>query len=152
MNETPTFQRLTIEALEEHRQIHFYMDQLVRTLQDLADPSEDVEPMRRLGAELGSLIDRLTEHFQTEEKGGIYQGALEVLPDRRSDLRRLSDQHTRMLEILEMARIHAQRAAASDAGALKSDLEGFLETLRKHESVEEEILTEALKVGGRIER
>ncbi len=61
-----TFQGLTREALEDHRQIHFYLDQMAQSLAGLTEGLCDVEPMRRLAAEVQGLKERLTEHHQTD--------------------------------------------------------------------------------------
>jgi hypothetical protein len=152
---SPAFQRLTTETLDEHRQVHFYLDQLLRTLGDLearaqadgAPPEGDATA--RLSAELGSLIERLTEHFSGEEHGGLYHGVLDLLPNRTAEVRRLSEQHARLLDTLEMARLHAQRGGALELPALRADLEAFLEVLRAHERAEDELLRQALEVESR---
>lgn len=161
MTGSPTYQHLTLEALEEHRQVHFYLDQLMRMLAEVdrgvsspdstGDPSIDPapEPMRRLAAELGSLIERLTEHFEAEESG-LYHGVVDLLPHLGTEVRRLSEQHARLLETLELARIHAERAASHDLAALRADLEAFLHVLRRHEQAEEEILVQALETDGGV--
>ena len=66
MNESQTFQQITSETLEEHRQIHFYLDQISQSLQGLAAGLSDVEPMRRLAAQIQGLKERMIEHLQAE--------------------------------------------------------------------------------------
>jgi hypothetical protein len=149
MTGSPAYQHLSSEALEEHRQVHFYVDQLLRTLADLEGPDQD-EGMRRLAAELGSLIDRLTEHFEVEEHGGLFHGVLDLLPHLGNEVGGLSAQHTHLLETLEVARIHAQRAGAAGAPGLRADLEAFVAELRLHEQAEEQILAQALELEGRM--
>ncbi len=143
MNGSQTYQRLTRESLEEHQQIHFFLDRLAGSLERLRQQPPDVEPMRNLAAEIESLSERLKEHFAREEEGGLYQAILDSAAESAHEVRRLADQHTRMLEILEMARIHAQRGDASDAEPLREDLSGFLEVMREHERVEEALLKRA---------
>ena len=70
---------------------------------------------------------------------------LEALPDRRVDIDRLINQHERIIDILEMARLHLQGGEASEAGALRQDLEQFLEMFRQHELEEERLLIEAIE-------
>ena len=48
-------------------------------------------------------------------------------------------------EILEAARVHAQRGEPSDSAPLRADLEGFLEEMRRHEQAEEALLSSALE-------
>ncbi len=44
MSGSQTFQRLTREALDEHQQIHFFLDQISQTLNRLKEGLSDVEP------------------------------------------------------------------------------------------------------------
>lgn len=140
-----TFQRISKETLEEHRQIHFYLDQISRTLDGLREGLSDTEPMRRLAAQIEGLKERLVEHHQAEEKGAFFQALLEVMPDARVEISRLINQHERFIEILEMARIHAQCGEAHEADALRVDLQGFLEMFREHEAEEERLLKRAIE-------
>jgi hemerythrin len=143
MGGSQTFEALSREALEEHRQIHFYLDQIAQSLDKLKQLT-DVEPMRRLAAEIQGLKERLQEHQANEERGGLFQAILEVLPAQRVEIDRLTNQHGRMIEILEMARIHASRADIDEADALGEDLQSFLEMFRRHEQTEERLLAQAL--------
>jgi hypothetical protein len=145
MNETPTFQRISRETLEEHKQIHFYLDQIARTLEGLGPGMADSEPMRRLAAQIEGLKERLVEHHHAEEKDGLFQSILELLPDCRVEISRLVRQHEKMIEILEMARIHAQRGEPAEAEELRVDMTKFLEMFRQHELDEDQLLHRALE-------
>lgn len=148
MGGSQTFQRLSREMVEEHRQVHFYLDQIAQTLSRLEPGVADVEPMRRLAAQLQGLKERLAEHQQSEEQGGMFQAILEVLPSQRVEIDRLHNQHARMIEILEMARIHAQQSEPSEAESLRVDLQRFLDVFREHERAEERLLEQALSQEG----
>ena len=76
MNEQQTFQKITQATIEEHRQIEFYLDQVSVTLDGLDATGTDVEPMRRLAAQIDGLKERLIEHHQSEEEGGLFQDDL----------------------------------------------------------------------------
>lgn len=143
-----TFQRLTREALEEHRQIHFFLDQVEQTLTRLKEGITDVEPMRRLAAQVAALKERLQEHHLNEDTG-LFDAILEVLPARRVEIDRLANQHERMIEILEMARLHAQCGGIAEIDALRVDLEKFLGMFRDHERHEEQLLSQAIGREGR---
>jgi hypothetical protein len=146
MSGSPAFQHLTVQNLEEHRQVHFYLDRLRQTLAEIDAGAAEAG---RLSAELGSLIERLTEHFTGEEQGGLYHGVLDLLPGTSGEVRRLSDQHARLLDMLEMARLHAQRCAPAELPSLRQDLAAFLDVLRAHEEAEDELLRRALEVESR---
>ena len=78
MGGSQAFQGLAREALDEHKQIHFFLDRIADSLVQLEGLTE-VEPMRRLAAELQGLKERLQEHHAAEETGGLFQAVLEVL-------------------------------------------------------------------------
>jgi hemerythrin-like domain-containing protein len=143
MSEPRTFERLTEQSLEEHGQIHFFLEQLRKALGDVVPGQADVEPMRRVAAELEGLAERLREHFQREEEG-LFHALVDADPACGADVRRLENQHERLMEILEMARIHAGRGGAADAALLKGDVEGFMAVLAAHEGAEEALFRRAL--------
>ncbi|HXV76715.1 MAG TPA: hemerythrin domain-containing protein [Candidatus Polarisedimenticolaceae bacterium] len=145
MTKQQAFQRITQETIEEHRQINFYLDQITLTLDALDVASADVEPMRRLAAQIEGLKERLVEHHLSEEKDGLFQAVLEAMPDCRVEISRLTKQHQRIIEILEMARIHAQHGEPSETESLREDLRNFLEMFRRHEYDEESLLKRALE-------
>lgn len=145
MSEQQTFQKITQATIEEHRQIEFYLDQVSVTLDGLREDGTDVEPMRRLAAQIEGLKERLTEHHQSEEEGGLFQAILDIMPDCRVEVSRLANQHEKIIEILELARIHALQGEPSEAGALREDLKSFLEMFREHESNEEQLFKRAME-------
>ncbi len=145
MSGSQTFQRITQEALEEHRQIHFYLDQIDNALEGLKAGLSDVEPIRRLAAQIEALKERLVEHHHNEERGGLFQAILEIMPECRVEISRLINQHEKMIEILEMARIHAQCGEATEADALRVDLRDFLNMFREHEQHEDQLLNRAIE-------
>ncbi len=139
-----TLEQRTKNTLEEHRQIYFYLDQVEVTLNGLRDGLSDSEPMRRLAAQIEGLKERLVDHHQAEEQGGLFQAILEVMPERRVEISRLINEHEKMIEILEMARIYAQCGEVDEADALRVDLRNFLEMFRNHERSEDHLLQEAI--------
>jgi hypothetical protein len=145
MSGSQTFERLSRQALDVHRQIHFYLDRISRSVEALRAGLTDVEPMRRLAAEIEGLRERLAEHIEAEESGGLFQSILDALPACRVEIDRLANQHGRMIEFLEMARLHAQRGEVADADALSVDFQEFLAMFREHEQAEERLLVEALR-------
>jgi len=145
MTGTPTFQRLSRRVIEEHQQIDFFLDQLLTSLDSLDAEAEDVEPLRRLAAQIDSFRERLEEHFQTEEANGLFRAILDLLPDSGPEVDGLVSQHERMIEVLQMARIHAERGEPCEASELRTDLLRFLETMRAHEKAEEALLERAVE-------
>ena len=140
-----TFQRLSRRAVEEHQQIDFFLKQLLSSLHALDADSADVEPLRRLAAQIDGLRERLEEHFQHEEQDGLFQAILDLLPDTESVIDGLASQHEHMIEVLQMARIHAERGEPCEVSELQDDLQRFLETMRAHEKAEEALLERAVE-------
>jgi len=145
MSGQQAFQQITRETIEEHRQINFYLDQITVALDGLDANASDVEPMRRLAAQIEALKERLSEHHHAEENGGLFQAILEIMPDCRVEISRLTNQHEKIIEIIEMAGIHARRGEPSEAEALREDLKNFLEMFREHERAEEQLLRRAME-------
>jgi len=144
MSGTPTSHRLAHEALDEHQQIHFYLDQVAASLEALQPGLTEEEPMRRLAAQMAGLQERLTEHHDLEERGGLFRMILDALPEARVEISRLIRQHEKMIEILEMARIHAQRGDPAEAVSLRADLERFMQVFRSHELEEEQLIRDVM--------
>lgn len=144
MNGSQTFPKLTAEAIEEHRQIHFHMNQLTKALEAMGTPAVDSDRMLDVAARIDSLKERLEEHFRGEEDAGLYQGILDALPQAESDVMRLMSEHERILRDLEGARTLARKKDPSDATFLRTDLERILGVLRDHEREEEALLQRAL--------
>jgi len=145
MSGSPTSQRLAKDALDEHQQIHFYLDQIAQTLEGFREGVADTEPMLRLAAQIEGLTERLKEHHQLEERGGLFRAILDAVPEARVEISRLVRQHEKMIEILEMARIHAQCGEPKEAEGLRVDLGRFMEMFRGHEHAEEQLLREAIR-------
>jgi hypothetical protein len=131
------------ESLEKHRQVHFYLERLERSLEELDPDSSDPEQLSRLVAEIEIFKERLEEH-NTEEGERIHQGLADLLPSEVETILRLSEQHHRIIEVLEMAVLHARDCRPSGIADLRDDLRAFLKEIRDHENVEEALLEEAM--------
>lgn len=144
MSGSQTFPKLSQQALDEHRQIHFHLDLLAKAVAVLDPATADAESLMTLAARIESLKERLEEHFREEEDGGLYQGILDQMPQAESDVLRLMAQHERTLQAVETARVLARRREPSEAALLRSDLERIMEMMREHETEEEALVARAL--------
>lgn len=145
MSGSQTFSKLSEQALEEHALVHFHLDQLERALREFDAPAADAEGLRNLAVRIDSFRDRLEEHFATEEDGGLLQGVLDALPQAESDVRRIKNQHARVIEALEGARRAARSGDLGAAAALKDDLMRLVAALREHEREEDALVRRALR-------
>lgn len=144
MSGSQTFPKLTAEALEEHRQIHFHVNLLSKSLEALDDSEVDADRMLDVAARIESLRERLEEHFKSEEDSGLYQGILDALPQAELDVMRLMSEHERMLLDLEGARTIARGKNPADVPILRSEIGRAIATLRDHEREEEALVQRAL--------
>jgi hemerythrin-like domain-containing protein len=145
MTGSETFSSLTRQAIEQHQQIHFFLDQLARSLSGLEPSHADVGTIKRLAAQIEGLRERLQEHFESEEDGGLFRAVVENLPEAHAETQKLAQEHRSVLEMLDTARVRAEHGQVTDANLLRTDLEGFLETLRRHEHREEALFARALE-------
>ena len=145
MSGSQIFSKLSQRALEDHGIIHFHLDQLERALSDLDPENARPETLRTVAVRIDSFKERLSEHFGTEEDGGLFQGIQDALPQAESDVRRLRAQHARLDEALEKARAIARRGDPAEAPMLKAELDRFLDMMREHERDEEALLKRALR-------
>lgn len=144
MNGSQTFQKLSAESLEEHRQIHFHVEQLAKALLALDPRTADEGSLAEIGARIESLKERLEEHFKGEEDAGLYQGILDALPQAEPDVMRLMAQHERILADLDGAKSIARRRDPAETASLRAELERALGVLRDHEHEEEALVQRAL--------
>ena len=75
----------------------------------------------------------------------LVPGRIRTESHKRVEIDRLSNQHAKFLEMLEMARLHALGCSPAEARSLGTDLEAFLQMFRKHEWDEELLLELAIK-------
>jgi len=138
MPQTVTIQQAAQELQEDHRQLHERIDRLTRAA-DLAQMSVCLE----------SLHERLTTHFDVEEKpGGLYD-ALGVCASRfRVSLGRLVDEHFRLAVALRDLCERARVAGGTESDALRADVARFAEVLGRHEQSELELVRLACEPGG----
>lgn len=144
MSGPQTYETLSREALEQHQQIHFFLERIEASLHAIEEGGGDPEQIARFAAEVESFRDRIAEHHRHEVEGGLFQAIVETLPDAAPEVHRLKEQHERIGTILEMARLHARNARPADIAALRDELLEFVETMREHERAEETLFRRAL--------
>ncbi len=145
MSETQTLLSLSREVRDEHRQIQSLLDDLSGELDKVSSAPSRAGQLRRLAEDVAALAETLRKHFEKEERGGLFEGILHVVPGAASELRHLGDQHVRLFELLDATRFQALCCESADIGPLRGDLEGFLAALRKHEDAEDALLDVALR-------
>lgn len=130
------------DALERHRQVHFYLDRLERFLEEL-DPSAGEEELGRLVTEIEIFKERMVEHNEDEGKR-IHQEIAGAVPGAKEKLRDLSAQHHRIIEVLEVAILHARDCLPSEVVDLRDEIRSFLKEVHRHENAEDDLIREAM--------
>lgn len=149
MNGTPTFDRISEATLERHRLIHFFLERLERTVEQLDETGADGEPLSRLPAMIDSLVDRLDEHNRDEDEGGLLQAVVDQVPEAEDDVLALIEQHGRFEEALRDARSRAASATHESVAGLRADLLELLRKMREHERAEETWIERVLALDAR---
>jgi len=143
MNTPPADAAISRQSLEEHEQIHFFLDRLEEALAELDPHAPDGEALERLVAVIAGLKEQIVEHNRVEEVG-LFQAIVDRVPEAEDEVLALSEEHRKVLEILEMARIHARNSDPEEVAALRDDLTDYLGMIREHETREAELLRQAL--------
>ena len=143
MNRPPADAAISRQSLEEHEQIHFFLDRLEEALADLDPKAGDGEALERLVAVIAGLKEQILEHNKVEESV-LFQAIVDRVPEAEDEVLALAEEHRKVVEILEMARIHARNGDPEEVGYLRDDLTDYLGMIREHESREAELLRQAL--------
>ena len=143
MNRPPADAAISRQSLEEHEQIHFFLDRLEEALAELDPKAGDGEALERLVAVIAGLKEQILEHNQVEESV-LFQAIVDRVPEAEDEVLALAEEHRKVVEILEMARIHARNGDPEEVGHLRDDLTDYLGMIREHESREAELLRQAL--------
>jgi hemerythrin-like domain-containing protein len=130
--------------LEEHLRLHGYLEG-VEAAVSATQPKE--APVSSLASTLGQLGPFLQAHFaREEEEEGLFDRIQATWPHAARACERLQGEHRVLLARLERLRAEAEAGSASEQ-ALSTLLDGvrsFLKDLRRHEALENELLTGSL--------
>lgn len=143
MNTPSADAAISRKSLEEHEQIHFFLDRLEAALGDLDPACGNADALQRLVAVIAGLQEQIAEHHQAEE-AVLFQAIVDRVPEAEDEVLALSEEHRKIMEILEMARIHARNSDTADVAHLQEDLTDYLGMIREHESREKELLQQAI--------
>jgi len=131
------------KILEEHVHLRVLCDRLRLIAAAPGSTLPQARWRKVLDHELGSLLDSIESHFQTEERGGYLRNLVGAHPELGTRAEELLSQHGAILRGLEEAYASVQQYAAIDA--LRPQLRTLLATVAAHESNETELIQEALQ-------
>ena len=133
MQETVTVEQVAQELQQEHAELHRLFDQ--------AGQAGDLAQMSTF---LASLHQRLTSHFNAEEKpGGLYDTLGFCAPEFRRPLGLLVDDHFRLAATLRSLRERARAAGGVDTDTLRVDIARLVRAVAEHEHRELEMVQQA---------
>lgn len=107
----------------------------------------DVHLRTELVQRLGSLRQRLREHFAFEEEGGYLSDVLRRRPVLKEQIAALESQHASFLH--EGAALTEELLSSPPPHGITARVVHLLESLRAHEIAEHELIDAALDDGGR---
>ena len=133
MQQTATLEKATQELQDDHSRLH----QLIDALGHAGD-------LAQMSAHLTTLHDRLTAHFNAEERpGGLYDTLGFCEPEFRRPLGRLVDDHFRLAATLRSLRERARAIGGVDVDTLRVDVARLVGAVAEHEKRELEMVQRA---------
>jgi iron-sulfur cluster repair protein YtfE (RIC family) len=124
------------KTLAEHRALNTLLDEIEQASADAATAAETLPPR------LHTLHERLADHFETEEEGGLFEQILELAPEQAHECEKLCNEHQGLL-----TRVDALRTADAETRAdpgWGASVRAVLGELNSHESRENELLSRVL--------
>lgn len=137
MTATPTVAHAHEELLEDHRNLHALVDRL--------RAAGDLDALTRILEELQAA---LTAHFNAEEKpGGLYDALGVCVPEYRTQLAALVDDHFRIAAALREMRDRARLALGGLHDPLLAEAIRLAQVLGDHEKREHAMVDAAMSRG-----
>lgn len=133
----PTSKQTPAEkTLAEHRALNTLLDEIEQAAANAATAAETLPPR------LHTLHERLADHFETEEEGGLFEQILELAPEQAHECEKLCSEHQGLLKRVDELR-RADADARTDPG-WGASVRSVLAELSRHESRENELLSRVL--------
>jgi iron-sulfur cluster repair protein YtfE (RIC family) len=130
--------------LEEHRQLHAYLETVEAVLSDLRRP--EAAALAGLTSSLEKLVPLLRAHFAREEEEGLFDRVQATWPHAAHACERLQGEHRALLARLERlwTESEAKPVAADALGALVAEVRSLLKDLARHEELENQLICGSL--------
>lgn len=133
MQQTVTLEQATHDLQDDHSRLHQLIDQLGHA-SDLA----------QMSAYLTTLHERLTAHFNAEERpDGLYDTLGFCAPEFRRPLGQLVDDHFRLAATLRTLRERARAIGGVDVDTLRVDVSRLVKAVAEHEKRELDMVQRA---------
>jgi hypothetical protein len=136
----------TLQIVEQHARLRETLQALEATIERPPASLRDASSVRRLAQRLDQLCSLLREHFDYEERSGLFEQILTARPEAGHAASRLRDEHARLSRRAENLREGAERALELGYGEpLFVEIASLLDAVRRHERDEDALLTETLE-------
>jgi hypothetical protein len=119
-------------------------------LEDLRQLEEAVRPavgegLAELRARLGATQAHILEHFRFEEQNGYMDAVRQREPRLERAVQELAEEHRRLAQSLD-ALIRKARAARGLGETVREAVRGWVDSVRRHEARENDLVQEAFSV------
>ena len=130
---------LAERVLREHCQLQ----ETLTALQEFAKSSScDITKSGTLSRNLRSLREQLKLHFEAEEVGELFEDIVRRLPSADKVVQTLKAQHKIFIDQIDSLIVRVEKVDR-DLGGVREALSEFVESFRKHEGLENELLERA---------
>lgn len=135
-----------LQVVEQHARLRETLTALAATIERPPGALRDAASVQRLGQRLDQLCSLLREHFDHEERSGLFEQILAARPEAEHAVTRLRDEHARLLRRAENLREGGERALELGYGEpLFVEIASLLDAIRRHEREEDAVLTETVE-------
>ena len=132
--------------LEEHRQLHGYLEKVEAALSATQPPEAAVVRAAGLASSLGELVPFLRAHFEREEEEGLFDRIQAIWPHAAHACERLQGEHRVLLARLERLRAESEAGSVTGEalGVVVAGVRSLLKDLTRHEELENELICGSL--------
>lgn len=129
-------------TLEEHRQLHGYLERVEVALSAPRPPEIAAVWLAGLTSSLSELAPFLRAHFGREEEGGLFDQIQATWPHAAHTCDRLLSEHPALLVRLAALRAESEAGPLTEEAldGLVSGVRSLLKDLSRHEELENELL------------
>jgi hemerythrin-like domain-containing protein len=145
---SPTVVRQSRSILEEHRKLRHSVNRIQSMVSNPPDPAHRPAWLRDVSGLLVDLTPRLIVHFESEEKGGLFEEIQQAWPTTAEMCRTLLGEHRILLARLsELSAASGRPMDEAAFGAFLDRASSLLKDLSRHEERENDLLYRTLEGG-----
>lgn len=134
------------KVVDEHNCIKRDLNRILETIQSKILPDSFVEWKLEYIWRIRDFRNVLLKHFDLEESGGFITEIVKQAPEKAANAKQLNAEHGKIIRNLDQIISHIKFVENYDEVALKlirEEVEKFVESLRNHETKENELVQKA---------